>query len=40
MLSVACMIVLAWSVANGQYEEFVMQLPNISIPFSERLWVE
>lgn len=36
----ALMMVLAWSIAGEQYEEFRMQLPNISIPFSERLWVE
>ena len=40
MLFWTCMIVLAWSVENYEYDEFRMQLPNISIPFSERLWVE
>jgi len=34
------MVALAWSVVNDQYQEFRMKLPNISIPLSERLWVE
>lgn len=40
MFLVVCVFAFAWTVANYQYEEFRMQLPNISIPFSERLWVE